>query len=31
MARDDVMIAGVRREMIAQSAIIARYSAKKTG
>jgi hypothetical protein len=31
MARDDVMIAGVKREVIAQSAIIARYSAKDTG
>jgi hypothetical protein len=31
MARDDVMIAGVMRERSAQSAIIARYSAKDTG
>jgi hypothetical protein len=31
MARDDVMIADVKREGIAQSAIIARCSAKDTG
>jgi hypothetical protein len=31
MARDDVMIADVKREEIARSAIIARYSAKDTG
>jgi len=31
MARDDVMIASAKREMIAQPAIIARYSAKDTG
>jgi hypothetical protein len=31
MARDDVMIAGVIREVRARSAIIARYSAKDTG
>jgi hypothetical protein len=30
MARDDVMIAGATREMIAQPAIIARHSAKMT-
>jgi len=28
MARDDVMIAGLKRESIALSAIIARHSAK---
>jgi len=31
MARDDVMIAAVMRELIAQPAIIARYSAKDSG
>jgi hypothetical protein len=31
MARDDVMIADMKREAIAQSAIIARCSAKDTG
>jgi hypothetical protein len=31
MARDDVMIAGLKREMIARSAIIARCSARNTG
>jgi hypothetical protein len=31
MARDDVMIAGEMRESLAQSAIIARHSAKDTG
>jgi hypothetical protein len=31
MARDDVMIAGVMRAVLARSAIIARCSAKDTG